>query len=125
MIAPRTDTRRWCGVPVDQVVAVAADHEGLAADLGHGPGPFGLRLAGLVEVGELADVMHLDAVRSPAELASSLGEPSDQLLVRVEGPGAQAVGEDRRLLPFERDAAEPCDQWFPALALDLRRQPAS
>ena len=41
---------RWCGVPVDQVVAVAADHEGLAADLGHGPGPLGLRLAGLVNL---------------------------------------------------------------------------
>jgi hypothetical protein len=41
--------------------------------------------------GALADVMHLDAGRSPAELASSLGEPSDQLLVRVDGPGVQAV----------------------------------
>jgi hypothetical protein len=104
---------------VDQVVAAAADHEGLAVDRGHDLSPSGLRLAGLAEVGERPDVVDLDVVRSPAELASALEQPGDQLPVRVDGPGVLAVGEDRVFLPLERDTAEPGDQWFlgcPALS---------
>src|SRR5712691_8793034 len=97
-------------MPVDQVMAAAADHEGLAADRGHDLGPSGLRLAGLAEVGQRPDVVNLDTVRSPAELASAFQQPGDQLPVRVDGPGVLAVGEDRSLLPLERDTAEPCDQ---------------
>jgi len=40
--------------------------------LGHDLGPFGLRLAWLAEVGERPDMVNLDVVRSPAELASAL-----------------------------------------------------
>src|SRR5215471_5735744 len=105
-------------MPVDQVVAVAADHEGLAADLSHELGPFGLRLAGPVEDGQRADVVNRDVVRSLAELASSPEQPGDQLPVGVDGPGVLAVGEDRVLLPLERNAAEPGDQRLLAPALD-------
>jgi hypothetical protein len=56
---------------VDQIVAVAADYEGLAADLDHELGPWGLRLTGPVELGERPDVVHGDVVRSLAELAST------------------------------------------------------
>ena len=37
--------------------------------------------------------------------------------LRRVGRGGQAVVDDRLALPFERDAAEPCDQWFPARPL--------
>jgi hypothetical protein len=72
---------------VDEVVAAAADHEGLAAASVHGLRPVGLRLSGPVEIGERADVVDLNAVRSLAELASALLESFDQLLVRVDGSG--------------------------------------
>ena len=83
---------------MDQVVAVTADHEGLAADRGHDLGPSGLRLAGPAEVGERPDVVNLDVIRSPAELASALEQPGNQLPVRVDGPGVLAVGEDLSLI---------------------------
>ena len=79
-------------MPVDQVVAVAADHEGLAADLGHELGPFGLRRAGPVEVGQRADVVDSDVARPLAELASSVEQPGDQLPGGVDRPGVLAVG---------------------------------
>jgi hypothetical protein len=91
-------------------VAVAADHERLAAGLGHDLGPSGLQLAGPAEVGERTDMVNLNVIRSPADLASALEQPGDQLAVRVDRPGVPAVGEDRSFLPFERDTAEPCDQ---------------
>jgi hypothetical protein len=39
-------------------------------------------------------------------------EPGDDLLAGVGGPAGSAVGEDRGFVPFEEDAAEPCDQGF-------------
>jgi hypothetical protein len=48
-------------------------------------------------------VVNLDVVRLLAELASAFEQPGDQLPVGVDGPGVLAVGEDRVLLPFERD----------------------
>jgi hypothetical protein len=34
------------------------------------------------------------------------------------GRSGLEVGEDRLFLPYQRDAAEPCDQWFPACPFD-------
>ena len=99
---------------MDQVVAVAADHEGLAADLSHELGPFGLRLAGPVEDGQRADVVNRDVVRSLAELASSIEQPGDQPPVGVDRPGVGAVGEHRVLLPLESLARRIRRQWQPA-----------
>jgi hypothetical protein len=80
--------------------------------------PVRLRVCEPVEVGERADVVNLNVVRSLAELASALERSGDQLLVRIDGSGVLAVGEDHAFLPFEWNAAEPCDQWCPARALD-------
>jgi hypothetical protein len=59
-------------------------------------------------------MVDLGVAGSLAELTSASQQPGDQLPVGVDGPGVLAVGEDRVLLPLERNAAEPCDQWFPA-----------
>jgi hypothetical protein len=101
---------------MDEVVAIAANHEGFAAEPGHGLCPSGLRLAGLAEVSKRPDVVDLDVIRSLAELASAPEQPGDQLPAGVDGPGVLAVGEDRVLQPLERNAAGPCGQWCAALA---------
>jgi hypothetical protein len=52
----------WCRgwlLRVDGVVAVPADHEGLAPFLGHELSPRGLWLPRLREIGECADVVHV------------------------------------------------------------------
>src|SRR5688572_23967462 len=103
---------------MDELVAAVADHQGLPTPFGHLLYPYGLVRTGLDEVGELMDVMYLDAIHSPAQLASSLQQPLDQLLVGIERPMRLAVDDDRRLLPFESDPAEPCDQRLPAVADD-------
>ena len=68
------------------------------------------------EVGQLADLVgfHLGPLAAPFAFAPQ--EPGDQLLA-ANGRGGQAVVDDRLALPFERDAAEPCDQRFPARPL--------
>ena len=85
-------------------MAVPADHKGLSAGLGHDCGPGGLRLSGPLEVGEPANVVHLDVACSLAELTSSLQQSVDQLPVGIDGAGGPAVGEDRVLLPLQGDA---------------------
>ena len=109
-----------CGVCgcMDVSVAAVADHQGLTTPFHHRLYPYGLVRTGLDEVGELVDVMHLDAIRLPAELASPLQQPFDQLLVGIERSVRLTVDDDRCLLPFERDPAEPGDQWVPAVADD-------
>src|SRR5205823_6274791 len=67
------------------------------------------------EVCELADVVYLEFCPLFTEFASSRAEPGNQLLASDSDRGWLAVVEDRFLLPFKRDAAEPCDQWFPAV----------
>jgi hypothetical protein len=47
---------------VDAGVAGFADHEGLASSLGHDLHPFGLRLPGLFEISERADLVHAHLV---------------------------------------------------------------
>jgi hypothetical protein len=100
-------------------VAGRAGHQGLAAHSGHELCPRGLRLPRCGEVCEFADLVHLHPGRFAAEFASSLPQSPQQLCAGAAGDdrGGEVVGEDRFPLPFERDAAEPCDQWFPAGSL--------
>ena len=88
-----------------------ADHEGLAPSSGHDSHPFGLVwLSRPGEVGELADLMHLHPVRVAADLAPSRQESADQLSAMRGRPAWLAIGQDRVLLPPERDTTEGCDQ---------------
>jgi hypothetical protein len=63
-------------------------------------------------VGELADVVNVHLAGQRAHLAPSRQEPGDQLFAGGGDRGWLAVGEDRRLLPFERNSAEPGGQWL-------------
>jgi hypothetical protein len=74
---------------MDALVAGTADYEGLAASLGHEMHPCGsFTSAGAVEIGELADVVNLEALLGVADLAALGKQPVDQLVA----PGA---GHDR------------------------------
>ena len=108
---------------MDLVVAGRADHEGLAALCCHEPGPCWLAGAGVCEVGEPGDVVHLHLAAVLAQFARVPQEPGDDLLAGVGLPDGDAIGEDRGLAPFEGDAAEPCDQGFlvPVADADGRR----
>src|SRR6266705_295053 len=97
------------------VVAGSADDEGLASPLGHERGPRGRWLSGRVEVGEFTYVVCLYVGRALADLAPVGEKPCDQLFT-TGGRQGLAVGEDRVPLPLEWYAAEPCHEWFPALA---------
>jgi hypothetical protein len=96
---------------VDGLVAGGAGHEGLPAHGGHELGPRGLWPSRPGEVGEFADLVDFHPGTLVAPLAPPGAEPDDQLPA-AGGRGGLAVGEDRLSLPFERDAAEPGDQWF-------------
>src|ERR1019366_3686932 len=72
--------------------------------------------AGRGEIGQLADLVGFHRGPLAAPLAFASQEPGDQLPA-ADGRGGQAVVNDRLALPFERDAAEPCDQWLPARPL--------
>src|SRR5450432_2000192 len=96
---------------MDAGVAGFADHEGLASPPCHDLHPLGwVGLSGLVEVSEFADLVHAHLVRLSAELASSRQEPVDQLFAAGGCQDWFAVGQDRVLLPPERDTTERCDQ---------------
>src|SRR5450759_900140 len=103
---------------VDAVVAGRADHEGLAPHPGHLLRPRGRWLSRPGEIGELADLVCLHAGPCAAEFAPACAEPGDQLLA-AGGRGDRTVVDDGLPLPCEGYPAEPCDQWFPALALYL------
>jgi hypothetical protein len=64
---------------VDIGVAGFANHEGLASPSCHDLRPFGLWLFELVEVGELANLVHAHLLWFSADLALSREEPVDQL----------------------------------------------
>src|SRR6266568_9372941 len=98
-------------------MAGGADDERLAPHACHQAGPSGLRRSRRAEVGQLADLVRLHRAVLLAPLAPAAQEPGDQFLAAGGGQGWQAVIEDRPFLPFERDAAEPCHQWFPARPL--------
>ena len=69
------------------------------------------------EVGEFADLVYFHVRALLAPFAPSRVEPGDQLAAG-DGRDGCAVGEDRLVLPFQRDATEPGDQWFPACPFD-------
>jgi hypothetical protein len=113
------DLRRAVGrLPVDGVVAGAADREGLTPHLGHFRRPGRLSRAGFPEAGELADLVHQHLARLPAQFASPFQEPVDQFLLRVEDrPGDVAV-QYRVFLPHQWNPAEPGYQVRLAVSLD-------
>ena len=86
---------------------------------GHEPAPMRAVAGPAGEVGELADVVDLHLVRAArrARICPCRSRVTSSL--RVGGRAGRRSVEDRVLLPFERDAAEPCDQWLPACAFDL------
>jgi hypothetical protein len=92
-------------------VAAGADHESLASPLRHQSHPLGLVwLSGLVEISELADLVHAHLVRVSADLAPSRHEPVNQLFATGGDRDRLTVVKDRVLLPSERDTTERCDQ---------------
>ena len=91
---------------VDGLVAGTADHEGFPAHPGHELRPPGLCPSRPGEVGELADLVDFHVGRRLAVLTPPGAEPLDQLLA-AGGRVGKAVGDDRLLLPFQRDATEP------------------
>src|SRR5206468_11136931 len=111
--------REWCGgLPgVDVVMAGGADDEGFASSSGHDCCPRGLGRAEWSEIGEGADVMDVHGSGLLAELALSRKESGDDFLAGMGDSARAAVVDDRGLLPFQGDAAEPCDQWFSACSL--------
>src|SRR5437867_4692302 len=104
------------GARVDGLVAGDADDERLPAHLGHALRPRGLRASRPGEIGELADLVGFHGRVLLAPLAPARAEPGDQLLAGGSRD-RRAVIEDRLLLPFQRDAAEPGDQRLPARPL--------
>ena len=75
-------------------------------------------MAGACEVGEPGDVVHLHLAAVLAQLARIPQEPGNDLLAGVGVPAGSAVDDDRVLLPFEGNAAEPCDQGLLVLLAD-------
>ena len=79
---------------MDVLVAAAADHQGLAAPHGHQAYPCRcFASARLVEIGEFADVVDLQAHRARADLAAFGQQPVDQLVAPVAGQDWPLVGD--------------------------------
>src|SRR5579862_6509797 len=97
-------------------MAGRADNERLAPHFRHQGGPGGLCWPRFPEVGEFADLVGLHCGPLMAPFTFAFKEPDDQFF-GADGWCWLAVVDDRAFLPFERDAAEPCDQWFPARPL--------
>ena len=87
---------------MDGVVAVGADHEGLASASCHGFRPCWLWPSCGGEMGQLGDVVYLHFAGVLTHLAPSSEESGDQLLVVDGGWDGLAVGEDRGALPSQR-----------------------
>ena len=82
-------------------MAGRADHEGLAPSCRHESGPGWLAVAGVCEVGQFGDVVHLHLAAVLAQFARVPQEPGDDLLAWVTIPAGNAIGEDRGFAPFE------------------------
>jgi hypothetical protein len=96
-------------------MAGTTQHQGLASPFGHKVHPCGLLgSARPVELGELADVVHLKALLRVADLAASNQEPVQQLVASGAGHDRREVRQDGRALAPDRDAAEAGDQWLPS-----------
>src|SRR3954470_12363258 len=99
---------------MDVVMAVLADHKGLAAPFRHNRRPYRFfRLTQVVEVGELSDVVDLHVSRALAELTSIRKESGDQLL-GTDRSTWLTVLQDGLLLPSEWYPSVPSDQWLSA-----------
>jgi len=94
---------------MDVVVAALADHKGFAAPFRHDRCPRRLfRLAELIEVRELSDVMNLNVLRSLADLAPAREESGDQFL-GADCSTWLAVVKDCLLLPPKWYSTVLCD----------------
>jgi hypothetical protein len=85
----------WLLPGVDVVVGGGADHEGLASHFHHEFHPRRSWRAGLVEFGELADMVDLHVTASLAELALATYESRDQVFTGVFCPARNTVLKDR------------------------------
>ena len=115
------------GCPLDQVVAVAADHEGLAADLAMTWAHAGCGRPVRLRSASVRTWCTEMLSGSLAELASALQQPGDQLPVGVERAGALAVGEDRVFCRLKRmppnQATSGCLPSRSTAGLEARRGP--
>jgi hypothetical protein len=94
-------------------MATPTDDKGLAVPHGHEICPR-RPIARSSEVRELGNVVNFHLVDPPTCLAPSGEEPGDQLLAFGVDRGQPTVGDDRLLIPSQRDPAEPSDQRLPA-----------
>ena len=90
---------------MDLVVTRRAGHEGLASPFRHEPGPCWLAGAGVCEVGEPGDVVHLHLAAALAQLAPVPLEPGNDLFAGVRIPAGSAIDDDRGLAPFDLGSA--------------------
>lgn len=101
---------------MDIDMATSAEHKGLALASGHELNPHGfVPTSGLVEVGEMPDVVNLQIRAGLAELAALGQEPTDQLVVGGCSDRPDIVELDSAL-SFEGDPAEAGDQRLLPLA---------
>ncbi|MET8878566.1 hypothetical protein [Nocardia sp. NPDC004604] len=63
-------------------------------------------------------MVDLDVAYGATEFPDVRKEPGEDLLVRMVDPDRLGVSDSRRFLPMQRCLAEPCDEWFSALAFD-------
>ena len=93
---------------MDGVVAVGADHEGLASTLHHSFHPFRRWRPRLGEVGQFGDVVDLHLAGLLTQLTPSVNEPEDQLFVsdggRSTGAGLRSI---RTALRCRRSGTPP------------------
>ena len=112
---------------VDGLVALFADHEGLAFALCHQVHPrWPFWSTWLVEIGEFADVVDLQSYSCLAQFTLSGYEPTDQLVAFGGGHDRFQIGHDSGTLASEWYPTEASDQWFlPLLAVhgDLETGP--
>jgi hypothetical protein len=98
---------------VDVLVALFADHEGLALALSHQMHPrWPFWPTWLVEIGEFADVVDLQPSSCLAQFTPSGYEPTDQLVAFGGGHDRFQVGQDSGTLASEWYPTEAGDQWF-------------
>jgi hypothetical protein len=98
---------------VDVLVALFADHEGLAFAFSHQMHPrWPFWPTWLVEIGEFADVVDLQPCPSLAQFTPSGYEPTDQLVAFNGGHDRFQIGQDGGALAGEWYPTEAGDQWL-------------
>jgi hypothetical protein len=97
---------------MDGVVTAAADDQGLALPCSHDLDPHGLLPSpSLLQIRQLAEVVHFTLLCCSAELTGICEQPFEQLIAVALGGGRVVVDEDDRSLSSEWDAAKACHQW--------------